>query len=73
MFLKVFLSLLVRLQVQAFFGTLTKETGAELRCLQQSLESIEENIRWMDKNLPLLQEWLDRRGPKPGAMARTGA
>ena len=54
------------LEVRAFFSSLTKETGAELRCLQQSLESIEENIRWMDKNLPLLQGWLDRRGSKTG-------
>ncbi|XP_061117877.1 endoplasmic reticulum aminopeptidase 1-like [Conger conger] len=60
-------------EVRTFFNSLTKETGAELRCLQQSLESIEENIRWMDKNLPLLQGWLDRQGAKPGATAHTGA
>ncbi|XP_035235118.1 endoplasmic reticulum aminopeptidase 1b [Anguilla anguilla] len=54
-------------EVRGFFGSLTEQTGSGLRCLQQALESIEENIRWMDKNLPLLQGWLDRWGPKPGA------
>ncbi|KAJ8285531.1 hypothetical protein GJAV_G00027890 [Gymnothorax javanicus] len=53
-------------EVQTFFASLTEETGSGLRCLQQAVESIEENIRWMDKNLPLLQEWLDRRQLKSG-------
>uniref|UniRef100_A0A8C9W2T6 Aminopeptidase n=1 Tax=Scleropages formosus TaxID=113540 RepID=A0A8C9W2T6_SCLFO len=53
-------------EVQHFFSSLRKETGAGLRCLQQALESIEENIRWMDKNLPLLKAWLDKRGPFEG-------
>ncbi|KAJ8414862.1 hypothetical protein AAFF_G00023850 [Aldrovandia affinis] len=48
-------------EVRGFFGSLREETGAGMRCLQQALESIEENIRWMDKNLPLLQDWLDRQ------------
>nr|XP_023694685.1 endoplasmic reticulum aminopeptidase 1-like isoform X1 [Paramormyrops kingsleyae] len=47
-------------EVRGFFGLLQKERGAGLRCIQQTLESIEENIRWMDKNLPLLRAWLDR-------------
>lgn len=47
-------------QVRGFFGSLRAETGAELRCIQQAVENIEENIRWMDKNLPLLQAWLHR-------------
>uniref|UniRef100_A0A8C2AJK0 Aminopeptidase n=1 Tax=Cyprinus carpio TaxID=7962 RepID=A0A8C2AJK0_CYPCA len=45
-------------EIRSFFGSLRAETGAELRCIQQALENIEENIRWMDKNLPLLKAWL---------------
>ncbi|KAI4877169.1 hypothetical protein NFI96_020664 [Prochilodus magdalenae] len=47
-------------EIRGFFSTLTAETGAELRCIQQALEKVEENIRWMDKNLPLLQDWLNK-------------
>lgn len=32
-----------------------------MRCIQQAYETIEDNIRWTDKNLPLLQAWLDKR------------
>lgn len=48
-------------QVRDFFGSLTEETGSEMRCIQQAYETIEENIRWMDTNLPLLQAWLKKR------------
>lgn len=48
-------------EVRGFFGALTEETGASLRSIQQTCETIEENIRWMDQHLPLLQAWLDRR------------
>ncbi|XP_071753778.2 endoplasmic reticulum aminopeptidase 1b [Centroberyx gerrardi] len=48
-------------EVRSFFGSLTEETGSEMRCIQQTYESIEDNIRWMDSHLPLLQTWLDRR------------
>ncbi|CAN9512905.1 unnamed protein product [Ophioblennius macclurei] len=48
-------------EVQAFFGSLTEETGSELRCIQQTYETIEDNIRWMNTNLPLLQAWLEKR------------
>ncbi|XP_053276925.1 endoplasmic reticulum aminopeptidase 1b [Pleuronectes platessa] len=51
-------------EVRSFFGSLTEETGSEMRCIQQSYESIEDNIRWMDTNLPLLKAWLDRRSPR---------
>uniref|UniRef100_A0A672LNB2 Aminopeptidase n=1 Tax=Sinocyclocheilus grahami TaxID=75366 RepID=A0A672LNB2_SINGR len=47
-------------EIRSFFSSLQAETGAELRCIQQALENIEENIRWMDKNLPLLKAWLHR-------------
>ncbi|KAL0978988.1 hypothetical protein UPYG_G00178970 [Umbra pygmaea] len=49
-------------EVRGFFGSLTEETGADLRCIQQTYESIEENIRWMDQHLPRLQAWLDIHG-----------
>ncbi|XP_066509229.1 endoplasmic reticulum aminopeptidase 1-like isoform X2 [Hoplias malabaricus] len=52
-------------EIQGFFASLTAETGAELRCIQQALENVEENIRWMNKNLPLLQAWLDKNHPEP--------
>uniref|UniRef100_A0AAY4CMT3 Aminopeptidase n=1 Tax=Denticeps clupeoides TaxID=299321 RepID=A0AAY4CMT3_9TELE len=42
-------------EVRGFFGSLSVETGSGLRCIQQAYENIEENIRWMDKNLHLLQ------------------
>ncbi|KAL4609489.1 endoplasmic reticulum aminopeptidase 1-like isoform X1 [Arapaima gigas] len=53
-------------EVQEFFSSLEKETGAGLRCIQQALESIEENIRWVNKNLPLLKAWLDKQGSFKG-------
>ncbi|XP_070821369.1 endoplasmic reticulum aminopeptidase 1b [Chaetodon trifascialis] len=48
-------------EVRGFFGSLTEETGSEMRCIRQTYETIQDNIRWMDTNLPLLQAWLDRR------------
>ncbi|XP_061585550.1 endoplasmic reticulum aminopeptidase 1b [Cololabis saira] len=48
-------------EVRSFFGSLTEETGSKMRCIQQSYETIEDNIRWMDTHLPLLQAWLSRR------------
>uniref|UniRef100_A0A3B4EGB5 Aminopeptidase n=1 Tax=Pygocentrus nattereri TaxID=42514 RepID=A0A3B4EGB5_PYGNA len=55
-------------EIQEFFGSLTAETGAELRCIQQALENVEENIRWMEKNLLLLQAWLDKNHPEPAQL-----
>ncbi|XP_076127017.1 endoplasmic reticulum aminopeptidase 1b [Alosa pseudoharengus] len=49
-------------EVRGFFGSLSEEKGAALRCIQQAYENIEENIRWTDKNLPLLQAWLNQNG-----------
>uniref|UniRef100_A0A667XJV5 Aminopeptidase n=1 Tax=Myripristis murdjan TaxID=586833 RepID=A0A667XJV5_9TELE len=50
-------------EVRSFFDSLTEETGSEMRCIQQTYETIEENIRWMDTHLPLLQAWLNRHKP----------
>lgn len=52
-------------QVKGFFGSLTEETGSEMRCIRQTYETIEDNIRWMDTHLPLLQAWLDKRSRRP--------
>lgn len=49
--------------MKAFFGSLTEETGSEMRCIRQTYETIEDNIRWVDANLPLLQAWLDKHQP----------
>ncbi|KAK2845866.1 hypothetical protein Q7C36_010720 [Tachysurus vachellii] len=51
-------------EIRSFFDSLSAETGADLRCIQQALENVDENIRWMDKNLPLLQPWLDKNHPE---------
>ncbi|KAJ0019205.1 hypothetical protein NQD34_006774 [Periophthalmus magnuspinnatus] len=52
-------------EVRSFFGSLTEETGSEMRCIQQTYETIEDNIRWMDTHLSLLQNWLNKHSAKP--------
>lgn len=44
-------------EVKGFFSSL-KENGSQLRCVQQTIEAIEENIRWMDKNFDKIRVWL---------------
>lgn len=44
-------------QAQAFFSSL-KERGSQMRSVQEALETIRLNQRWMDRNLPSLQKWL---------------
>ncbi|XP_066507642.1 endoplasmic reticulum aminopeptidase 1 [Hoplias malabaricus] len=46
-------------EVQSFFRSLEQDMGAGLRSVQQALENIEENIRWMDEKIPLLMDWLN--------------
>ncbi|TSM28089.1 Endoplasmic reticulum aminopeptidase 1 [Bagarius yarrelli] len=46
-------------EVRSFFGALQVNMGSGLRSIQQAMENIEENIRWMDKNIPLLTDWLN--------------
>uniref|UniRef100_A0A8C7QD39 Aminopeptidase n=1 Tax=Oncorhynchus mykiss TaxID=8022 RepID=A0A8C7QD39_ONCMY len=57
-------------EVRGFFDSLSEETGSGLRCIQQTYESIEENIRWMDQHLPQLKAWLDRQKNHPAAESR---
>ncbi|XP_034026064.1 LOW QUALITY PROTEIN: leucyl-cystinyl aminopeptidase [Thalassophryne amazonica] len=45
-------------QVQAFFSSL-KDYGSHLRIVQEALETIRLNQHWMDRNLPMLQDWLE--------------
>lgn len=47
-------------EVQSFFGSLEQDQGSGLRSVQQALQRIQQNIRWMDRNVPLLKAWLDR-------------
>ncbi|NXS53458.1 ERAP1 aminopeptidase, partial [Brachypteracias leptosomus] len=44
-------------QVQEFFSSLD-EKSSRLRCVQQAIETIEDNIQWMDRNLEELKTWL---------------
>ncbi|NWR78066.1 ERAP1 aminopeptidase, partial [Centropus unirufus] len=44
-------------QVKEFFGSLGART-MELRCVQQAIETIEDNIAWMDRNLGNIRTWL---------------
>ncbi|XP_061906839.1 leucyl-cystinyl aminopeptidase [Entelurus aequoreus] len=44
-------------QVQSFFSSL-RERGSQLRSVQEALETIRLNQRWMERNLPSLDKWL---------------
>lgn len=44
-------------QVKSFFSSL-KERGSQMRSVQEALETIRLNQRWMDENLSTLQNWL---------------
>ncbi|XP_027257655.1 endoplasmic reticulum aminopeptidase 1 [Cricetulus griseus] len=46
-------------EVKGFFSSL-KENGSQLRCVQQTIEAIEENIRWMEKNFEKIRLWLQK-------------
>ncbi|XP_039615182.1 endoplasmic reticulum aminopeptidase 1b [Polypterus senegalus] len=44
-------------EVKLFFKSLG-DNGSQLRCVQQALETIEENKRWMDKYFENIRVWL---------------
>ncbi|KAM6037102.1 endoplasmic reticulum aminopeptidase 1 isoform 1-T2 [Theristicus caerulescens] len=44
-------------QVKEFFSSL-EEKSARLHCVQQAIETIEDNIQWMDTNLEKVKTWL---------------
>lgn len=44
-------------QVQGFFYSL-RERGSQMRSVQEALETIRLNQRWMEKNLATLEKWL---------------
>ncbi|XP_028603764.2 endoplasmic reticulum aminopeptidase 1 [Podarcis muralis] len=44
-------------EVKSFFNSQGKKVS-ELRAVYQAIETIEENIQWMDKNLEKIKEWL---------------
>lgn len=45
-------------QVISFFANEPKGSGE--RALQQSMESISANIKWMDNNQPIVSQWIQR-------------
>ncbi|XP_041041968.1 endoplasmic reticulum aminopeptidase 1b isoform X1 [Carcharodon carcharias] len=45
-------------EVRRFFESL-KDNGSQLRCVQQAVETIEENLRWMEKNFDKISTWLE--------------
>uniref|UniRef100_A0A8B9JC21 Aminopeptidase n=1 Tax=Astyanax mexicanus TaxID=7994 RepID=A0A8B9JC21_ASTMX len=44
-------------EVERFFGSL-KDRGSQMRSIQEAIETIKLNMRWMDRNLATLQTWL---------------
>lgn len=46
-------------EVKGFFSSL-KENGSQLRCVQQTIEAIEENIQWMERNFEKIRLWLQK-------------
>uniref|UniRef100_A0A8C3BX85 Aminopeptidase n=1 Tax=Cairina moschata TaxID=8855 RepID=A0A8C3BX85_CAIMO len=46
-------------QVKEFFSSLEGKS-AQLRCIQQAIETIEDNIQWMDKNFEDIKTWLQK-------------
>ncbi|XP_032070240.1 endoplasmic reticulum aminopeptidase 1 [Thamnophis elegans] len=48
-------------EVKNYFSSMDKSTS-ELRAVQQAIETIEENIQWMDKNLEKIKTWLQING-----------
>nr|XP_056705009.1 endoplasmic reticulum aminopeptidase 1 [Euleptes europaea]XP_056705010.1 endoplasmic reticulum aminopeptidase 1 [Euleptes europaea] len=48
-------------EVQDFFSSLDKKSS-QLRAVEQAIETIQENIQWMHKNLEKIQKWLQTNG-----------
>ncbi|ETE68500.1 Endoplasmic reticulum aminopeptidase 1, partial [Ophiophagus hannah] len=44
-------------EVKSYFSSMDKKTS-ELRAVHQAIETVEENIQWMDKNLEKIKTWL---------------
>uniref|UniRef100_A0A4W3JV94 Aminopeptidase n=1 Tax=Callorhinchus milii TaxID=7868 RepID=A0A4W3JV94_CALMI len=44
-------------EVKMFFESI-KEQSSQLRCTQLALETIQKNIRWLERNLDVLRSWL---------------
>ncbi|XP_052557472.1 endoplasmic reticulum aminopeptidase 1 isoform X1 [Tympanuchus pallidicinctus] len=49
-------------QVKEFFSSL-EEKSAQLRCIQQAIETIEDNIDWMDRYFEEIKTWLQKNQP----------
>uniref|UniRef100_A0A8B9SEK8 Aminopeptidase n=1 Tax=Apteryx owenii TaxID=8824 RepID=A0A8B9SEK8_APTOW len=47
-------------EVKEFFNSL-EEKSSQLRCVQQAIETIEDNIQWMDRNFEKVKKWLQNK------------
>ncbi|NXA49540.1 ERAP1 aminopeptidase, partial [Nothocercus julius] len=47
-------------EVKEFFNSLD-EKSSQLRCVQQAIETIEDNIQWMDRNFEEIKTWLQNK------------
>ncbi|XP_064358974.1 endoplasmic reticulum aminopeptidase 1-like isoform X1 [Dromaius novaehollandiae] len=47
-------------EVKEFFNSL-EEKSSQLRCVQQAIETIEDNIQWMDRNFEKVKTWLQNK------------
>ncbi|NXD10862.1 ERAP1 aminopeptidase, partial [Nothocercus nigrocapillus] len=48
------------IEVKEFFNSLD-EKSSQLRCVQQAIETIEDNIQWMDRNFEEIKTWLQNK------------
>lgn len=47
-------------QVQSFFKSI-KEQALQLRATQLALDNLQKNIRWCERNIETLRNWLDQQ------------
>ncbi|XP_053148444.1 endoplasmic reticulum aminopeptidase 1 isoform X2 [Hemicordylus capensis] len=59
-------------EVKNYFSSLGKKSS-ELRAVQQAIETIEENIQWMDKNLEKIQNWLQTNSKVENLVSKQGS
>lgn len=46
-------------QVQMFFDSI-KEQASQLRAAQVALDNVQKNVRWFQRNLETLRNWLNK-------------
>jgi len=50
---------LLQFQLQNFKTRYSADLGSSARAVDQSIESVEANIAWMDQNFKTITAWLD--------------